>query len=254
MFNIDVLTSYSFIIVAIGTAILSMSAGAIGCVSVFKGQSLIGDAIGHAAFPGVVLAFMLNMSRNPIILLIGAIIAGALAFAFIQIIEKNLKIGFDAALAIALSTFFGLGMVLKSYIQGNSNFKGASQAGLQSYIFGQAAYIMASDVKLILAVCITSILLLIIFYKEIKLFVFDEVYAKCIGIKSNILNALILIMTMGIIGCGLKLVGSILIASLIIVPTIAAKSWSDKFSVVLILSAFIGAIASVVGTYISTIY
>lgn len=254
MFNMDVLTSYSFLIVGSGTFLLAAIAGAVGCITVLKGQSLIGDAIGHAAFPGIVLSFMLFLQREPVLLTLGAVVSGTTAFMLIQVIKENSKLELDAILAVILSSFFGAGMVLKSHIQGNSAYKDAAQSGLSSYIFGQAAYIMKDDVKLILYIGIPTLILLILFYKEIKLFLFDEIYARTIGIKTVLLYGIILVMTMGIIAAGLKLVGAILISSLLIIPAITALQWSEKFSKVLIIAGVTGGISALIGTYISTVY
>lgn len=254
MFDLEILTSYSFLIVAVGTFILALAAGSVGCVTVLRGQSLIGDAIGHASFPGVVLAFMLTLQRDPGILLLGALISGSVAYILIQVINKNSKLDLDAILAVTLSSFFGLGMVLKSHIQGNPNYKGASQSGIQNYIFGQAAYIMSKDIMLILIVAIVSLVILVLFYKEIKIFVFDETYAQTIGLNTRVINGIILVMTMSLIAAGLKVVGAILISSLLIVPAITALQWSDKFNTVLIIAGLVGGISSIIGTYISTVY
>nr|WP_315103479.1 iron chelate uptake ABC transporter family permease subunit [uncultured Catonella sp.] len=254
MFNMDVLTSYSFLIVGSGTFLLAAIAGAVGCITVLKGQSLIGDAIGHAAFPGIVLSFMLFLQREPVLLTLGAVVSGTTAFMLIQAIKENSKLELDAILAVILSSFFGIGMVLKSHIQGNSAYKDAAQSGLSSYIFGQAAYIMKDDVRLILYIGIPTLILLILFYKEIKLFLFDEIYARTIGIKTVLLYGIILVMTMGIIAAGLKLVGAILISSLLIIPAITALQWSNKFSKVLIIAGVNGGISALIGTYISTVY
>ena len=254
MLNMDILTSYSFIIVGSGTFLLAAIAGAVGCITVLKGQSLIGDAIGHAAFPGIILSFMLFMQREPVLLTLGAVASGATAFMLIQVIKENSKLKLDAILAVVLSSFFGVGMVLKSYIQGNSNYKDAAQSGLSSYIFGQAAYIVKDDVKLIVYIGVPTLLLLVLFYKEIKLFLFDEIYAKTIGIRTVLLYVIILVMTMGIIAAGLKLVGAILISSLLIIPAITALQWSDKFSRVLIIAGIVGGVSALIGTYISTAF
>lgn len=248
----DILTSYSFLVVSIGTFIMAVATGAVGCITVLKGQSLIGDAIGHSAFPGIIVAFMLFMQRDPTILMLGALFSGAFAFILIQVIKENSKLDLDASLAVILSSFFGLGMVLKSHIQGNPKFLSASQSGLQNYIFGQAAYIMQKDIKLILAVAIPSIILLVLFYKEIKVFVFNEVYAKTIGLNSSIMYGIIVIITMSLIATGLKIVGAILISSLLIVPAITAMQWSNKFNIVLIIASIVGGVSAVTGTYIST--
>ena len=254
MFNMDVLTSYSFLIVGSGTFLLAAIAGVVGCITVLKGQSLIGDAIGHAAFPGIVLSFMLFLQREPVLLTLGAVVSGTTAFMLIQVIKENSKLELDAILAVILSSFFGVGMVLKSHIQGNSAYKDAAQSGLSSYIFGQAAYIMKDDVRLILYIGIPTLILLILFYKEIKLFLFDEIYARTIGIKTVLLYGIILVMTMGIIAAGLKLVGAILISSLLIIPAITALQWSEKFSKVLIIAGVTGGVSALIGTYISTVY
>ena len=108
MFNIDILTSYTFIIVGSGTFLLAAIAGAVGCITVLKGQSLIGDAIGHAAFPGIVLSFMLFMQREPVLLTLGAVVSGTTAFILIQVIKENSKLKLDAILAVVLSSFFGI--------------------------------------------------------------------------------------------------------------------------------------------------
>lgn len=254
MFDLEILTSYSFLIVAAGTFLLATATGAVGCITVLKGQSLIGDAIGHAAFPGIVLSFMLFMQREPALLMLGAVVSGTVAFILIQVIKEHSKIDLDAILAIILSSFFGLGMVLKSHIQGNPSYSRASQSGLQNYIFGQAAYIMREDVRLILFVALPSLVILFLFYKEIKVFLFDETYSKTIGLNTTLLYSLILLMAMSLIATGLKLVGAILISSLLIVPAITALQWSNHFGLVMTIAALTGGVSALVGTYISTAY
>lgn len=253
MLDGTVLTSYTFLIVAAGTVLLAAAAGAVGCVTVLKGESLIGDAIGHSSFPGVILAFMFFMQRDPVLLLLGAIGTGILAFALIQLVDAYSKLDEDAALAIVLSSFFGAGMVLQSYIQGNKNYQGASQAGLQTYIFGQAAYMMQRDITVIFVVAVFSLVLLCVFYKEIKVFVFDPVYAKTIGISSSVMYGVIALMAMSLIGAGLKLVGAVLIASLLIIPAITAMQWSNHFGRVLGIAACTGSFSALTGTYLSTV-
>ena len=113
---------------------------------------------------------------------------------------------------------------------------------------------MSEDVRIILFVGVISLLLLILFYKEIKVFLFDETYSKTIGLKTTLLYGIILLMTMSIIATGLKLVGAILISSLLIVPAITAMQWSNKFHIVLIIAGLTGGVSAFIGTYISTAY
>lgn len=250
--NISIITQYSFIVVAIGTMLLAMATGIVGTISILKGQSLIGDAVGHASLPGIILAFMISGRKSAVILMLGAIVAGTVAFMLIQIISEGSKIEADTAMAVILSAMFGMGMVLKSYIQGNSKYQGASQSGLASYIFGQAAYILREDVYIILAVSIISLALFILFYKEIKVYVFDMVYAYTIGINSRLTSLLIMIITMILIAAGLKAVGAILISSMLITPAVTGLQWSNSYEKVLVIAAVTGAVSAFLGTFISS--
>ena len=246
--NISIITQYSFIVVAIGTMLLAMATGIVGTISILKGQSLIGDAVGHASLPGIILAFMISGRKSSLILMLGAIVAGIVAFLLIQIISEGSKIEADTAMAVILSAMFGMGMVLKSYIQGNQKYQGASQSGLASYIFGQAAYILREDVYIILAVSVISLALFIVFYKEIKVYVFDMVYAYTIGLTS----LLIMIITMILIAAGLKAVGAILISSMLITPAVTGLQWSNSYEKVLVIAAVTGAVSAFLGTFISS--
>ena len=249
----EIFTNYTFQIIAFGTALLAAVAAPVGALSVYKGQSLIGDAIGHATFPGIVLAYMAFATRDPAVLLAGAMAAAAVTFFAIQSAHENSRVGLNANLAIFLSGFFGLGMVLKSYIQGNPTFRGASQAGLETYIFGQAAYMLEADVFLIAAVAALAVTLLVLFYKELKVFVFDAEYAQASGLPVGLLRILLPLLTALVIGIGLKAVGSILISSFLIIPCVAASQWSNDFSRVLFLSSLFGVAAALAGTYVSTV-
>ena len=251
--NFKILTQYSFIVVALGTSLLAISTAMIGSVNILKGQSLIGDAVGHSSFLGVVLAFLMFTQKHPVILMCGAIVAGVVAFSVISTVANNSKVEADTAMAIILSAFFGLGMVFKSYMQGNSKFSKASQSGLANYIFGQAAYMLEADVLLIAVVSALVLTLLLLFYKELKLFVFDAEYAEVVGLPCRLLNLLLLVMTIAVIGIGIKAVGAILISSFLIIPCVAANQWSNNFVRVLLLSSLIGAVSALVGTYISTL-
>ena len=250
--NISIITQYSFIVVAIGTMLLAMATGIVGTISILKGQSLIGDAVGHASLPGIILAFMISGRKSSLILMLGAIVAGIVAFLLIQIISEGSKIEADTAMAVILSAMFGMGMVLKSYIQGNQKIQGASQSGLASYIFGQAAYILREDVYIILTVSIISLALFILFYKEIKVYVFDMVYAYTIGINSRLTSLLIMIITMILIAAGLKAVGAILISSMLITPAVTGLQWSNSYEKVLVIASVTGAVSAFLGTFISS--
>ena len=246
----DILTSYSFIIVALGTIILSAAAGVVGSISVIKGQSLIGDAIGHATFPGVVLAFMLFNIMETSVLVAGAVIFGVIAFQLIHMITESSKISLDSALALVLSGFFGLGMALKSYVQGNPNFSGTQ--GIDDFIFGQAAYMLKSDVYLIIAASAVSLILFFLYYQQLRIYTFDPVYARTVGISIKFMNVLVLAMTIMLIAVGLKAVGAVLIVNILIAPAVTGTLWSNKFITVLTIATVTGGLSAFIGTFIST--
>lgn len=246
------LDNHLFVLVASGTVLLGAAAAMVGSASVLKGQSLIGDAMGHASFPGIVLTYMLFSSRRPSLLMLGAIVAGMTAYLMIQGARKHPKATLDTGLSLILSSFFGLGMVLKSYIQGNPDYAGASQAGLQNYIFGQAAYMNSADRRVIVIVSLAALALFILFYKEIKLSIFDPEYARAAGFKTSVTNAVILVTTVSLIAVGLKIVGAVLISSMLIVPTVSARQWSHRYPVVLTIAGLVGAVSAFVGSVISS--
>ena len=247
-----VLTSPVFLVVALGSALLAASAGAIGCISVIRGQSLIGDAIGNAAFPGVVLAFMLTLTRDPLILVLGAATSGLVGFYTVQILSSKSKLSLDSSLAIVLTSFFGLGMVLKSHITGNVDYMQASQAGLQNYIFGQASYMMEKDVLAIAVIGGLSLLIVILFFKELQLYTFDETLATTFGYKKPIMDALVLLATVFLIAVGLKVVGAILISAMLITPCVIAQQYTNNFKKLLIIAALSAAVSAFIGVWIAT--
>lgn len=247
------LLSYDFLVVAIATMILAGSSSIVGCFSVYKGQSLIGDSIGHSAYPGIVLAYMITFSRDPFYLMIGAFIFGIIAYAVIQFISNNSKIDLDASLAIVLTGFFGLGIMLKTYVQGNNIYEGAVQSGLKTYIFGSASYIMKSDIYIISILSIFVLSLCLLFYKELILNIFDREFAKSIGVNNILIDIILLLMMIVMISVGLKMVGAILISSFLVIPCIFANQFSKNIKNVLFIAFLMATFSSFVGVYLSVV-
>ena len=119
-----------------GTTLLGVSSGVLGCFALLRRRSLVGDALAHAALPGVCVAFLATQTRSLGPLLIGALVAGLLGAYCIQTITRRTRIKEDAALGIVLSVFFAVGILLLTIIQHSG---AGNQAGLDKYVFGQAA-------------------------------------------------------------------------------------------------------------------
>lgn len=251
---IDLFKLYSFQIVVVGITLLALASSLIGTINIYKNQSLIGDALGHSTLPGIIIAFMLTYKKDPITLLFGSVISAAISYFLIDYSNKNSKVGADANMAIFLSGFFGLGLLLKSYIQANPSFANASKAGLDKYIFGQAAYLREADIFLILIAFLLCLGIMIIFYRDIQCYLFDRQFANQIGINTKFLDYLLLFLTILVIGVGIKAVGVILISSLLIIPIVTAKKIGNSFLKVIGLSALFSIITSVLGSMVSTTY
>ena len=244
-----ILQSYTTQMVLLGTALLGLASGIAGTFAVLRKESLIGDGLSHAALPGVVIAFLLTGIKDIEVLIAGAALSSIAAAWLITITVENSKIKFDGALATILSAFFGLGMVLLTYLQSLNN---AGQAGLSKFIFGQAATILARDVYITSAAALIIIVLTALFWKELKLISFDVEYAKTLQIPVTftlILYRALLIMTIII---GIQSVGAILISSLLIAPAVGARQWTNKLGTMCILAGFFGMTSAMGGTIWST--
>lgn len=242
------ITDHTFRTVALGCSLLGMVSGILGCFAVLRKQSLLGDAVSHASLPGVCLAFLFTNVKNTEVLLLGALITGIVCIGLIQLIQNYTKIKFDSALALILSVFFGLGLVLLSYL---NKLPGANKSGLNKFIFGQASTFIKRDVNIILITGIVLLIIIILFWKEFKIVSFDSDFAETLGFPSKKIEILISILIVTTVIIGIQAAGVILISAMLISPAVAARQWTDKLSIMVILAAFFGGISGLLGTLIS---
>jgi len=240
---------YTLITVALGAAFLGTVSGALGTYAVLRRQSLMGDAISHAALPGIALAFLLTGTKIHLLLILGAAIAGWIGTVIIIAIVRLTRIKFDSALALILSTFFGFGLVLLSLIQRTGN---ANQAGLDTFLFGQAATMLKRDVVTIGILGGIVLIIMLILWKELKLLIFDEGFAASIGFPIRTLDVLLTSLLVIAIVIGLEAVGAVLMSAMIVAPAVAARQWTDRFSLMVTLAAIFGSVSGVMGTIISS--
>jgi manganese/zinc/iron transport system permease protein len=248
-FLIDIFSDYTTQVIALGAGALGVISGVLGSYAVLKKQSLIGDAISHAALPGIAVAFLITGTKNTSVLLIGALVAGLIGTVWIDSITSNTRIKNDSALGIILSVFFGFGMMLLTFIQKLPN---SNQAGLDKFIFGQAATLLIGDVYLIIIVGVISLVVVYVLWKELKLITFDPQYAITIGYNVKLLDGILMTMIVVAIILGLQTVGVVLMSAMILAPAAAARQWTDKMGKMLFLSALFGALSGLVGTAISS--
>ncbi|XWK80587.1 metal ABC transporter permease [Kordia algicida OT-1] len=245
-----IFTDYTSRTVTLGTAILGAICGMLGSFAVLRKQSLLGDAISHAALPGIAIAFLITGVKDSNLLLLGALISGLIGTFWIRGITQKTHLKSDTALGLTLSLFFGFGMLLLTFIQKQPN---ASQAGLDTYLFGQAATLLEKDVWLIAIVAGIALLIVFVFWKEFKILLFDPEYTKTLGFNTRFIDILITTFIVITIVLGLQTVGVILMSAMLLAPAAAARQWTNSLGIMVLLAAIFGAFSGVVGTGISTI-
>lgn len=248
--NLSVFSDYTFIVVALGCGMLGIISGVLGSFSVLRKESLLGDGVSHSSLPGVVIAFLLTGVRSIPVLLTGALISGLLAAFLINIIVKRSKLKFDAALAAVMSVFFGLGTVLLTCAQ---KLPDATQAGLEAFIYGQASAMLKSDVILLSGAALVLLLEIILLWKEFKLFSFDRDFAVQAGFNEKLLWAALSLMTVLTIILGIQTVGVVLMSAMLITPAAAARQWTNKLWVMVMLAAMFGGFSGAAGAYVSAV-
>ena len=245
----QIFSDYTLRTVALGAMLLGLTAGSLGGFALLRRQSLLGDAISHAALPGIAIAFILTGSKAPLVLLIGAAIAGWIGAALISSVTTRTRIKYDSALGIMLSVFFGFGLVLLTFIQRNPD---ANQAGLNSFLFGQAAALVERDVLVILGIGALVLFLMNLFWKEFKLLSFDPDFTGTLGFPVPMLDRLLTTLFVVAIVIGLQTVGVVLMSTMIVAPAAAARQWTDKLGVMIVLSGIFGAVSGVSGAMVSS--
>ncbi len=245
-----ILSDYTLQIVALGAIILGITTGSLGAFAVLRQQSLLGDAISHATLPGVGLAFLLTQEKSPLVLLIGAALAGCVGTFLAMAIVRTTRIKQDTALGMILSVFFGAGLVLLTMIQ---KLPDASKAGLNKFLFGNAATLLKSDIYLMSFLALIAFTIMLFNWKEFKILVFDYDYARSIGLPVRRIEFLLTGLMVLAIVLGLQMVGVVLMSAMLVAPAAAARQWTDRLSVMVILSAIFGACAGCLGALTSSL-
>jgi manganese/zinc/iron transport system permease protein len=245
----DLLFDYTLRTVALGSATLGAVSGTLGVFAVLRREALLGDAISHAALPGIVLAFMFTGSKSTLVLVGGAFAAGWIGMAFMRVITRNTRIPPDTALGIVLSVFFGIGLMLLTFVQRRPD---AAQAGLETFLFGQAATLVEGDVLVIGVLGFVSIATMSLLWKEFKVLSFDPEFGASVGIPVHGVELILTTVLVLAIVTGLQTVGIVLMAAMVVAPAAAARQWTDRLGMMVWLAALFGGLAGVIGAVLSS--
>lgn len=234
--------------VVVGSVLLTASSAIVGTFTFLNKRSLIGDAIAHAVLPGICLGFIVAGTKNPLVLIIGAFITGWLSLIAVDFITRKTRIKEDTAIGLILSVFFGIGILMLTVIQKSGN---ASQSGLDHFLFGKAAALVGSDLYAFLIVAVILLVVVYILFKEFALMAFDKAYAKSIGYPVRTLELILTSLIVLAVVIGIQAVGVVLMAAILITPAAAARFWTDRIVVMVLLASAFGAFSGLAGAYIS---
>lgn len=236
---LSALGQYNFLQAALITSILvGVMSGVIGSFIILRGLSLMGDAISHAVLPGVAVAYMLGIN-----LLLGASIFGILAAMLIGYVASHSKLKNDTAIGIVFSAFYALGFVLISLAESSNN--------LHHILFGNVLAVSDRDLITTTCVLIAVILFIVIFYKELLITSFDETFARTYGLRTQMVHYALMLMLTLVTVSSLQTVGIILVVAMLITPAATAFLWTNKLHWMLVDSAIFGALASLIGLFLS---
>lgn len=253
MSPVEFFSNYTFSLVFFGTTIIGVVAGALGSFAYLRRQSLISDVISHSALPGTLLAFLVlpllgHNGRDMLGLIIGAVAVGTLAVAVTNWIPRQSKIKIDTAMAVVLSTFFGLGMLLLQYIQNNPI---PNKGGIQDYLFGNAATITRADLTVSLLTGGLALALMLLLWKQFAITTFDREHAAVLGINVRLIDAAMFATITVATVIGVKAIGLVLMVAFVVTPPAAARQWTNSLPAMVTLSGVIGGVGSGIGTYLS---
>ncbi|MBQ7399079.1 MAG: metal ABC transporter permease [Clostridia bacterium] len=226
----------------LGGIVISLCASLLGVSLVLKRYSMIGDGLSHVGFGAVVVATALGFA--PLAVAIPVVVIAA--FLLLRLGESS-EIKGDAAVALVSTGSLAVGVTA-------SSLSGGMNQDFNSYMFGTILGLSESDVVLSIAVSIPVLILFILFYNKIFAVTFDENFSKATGVKVELYNALVAVLTAIIIVLGMRLMGALLISSLVIFPSLTSMRVCRTFKGVVICSALVSVMCFLVGICLSVLY
>ena len=238
----------SVVLALCGTALIGLNCGLLGGYMVVRRLSMIGDTISHAVLPGVCLGYLFAGSKAPLPIFVGAIFAGVAGAYLLGAISSTTRIPKDAAMGIVLSSFFGLGICMLTYIQQQP---GGNKSGLGQFLFGQSAAFTSADLYLMGIVTVLTVGTLFLLHKEMLALSFDAEFASTLGIPVGLIHYLQMTCLSFAIVVGIQAVGVVLVSAMLITPAATAYLLRERMVSLLAFSAAIGIASGVLGTFFS---
>ena len=248
--------SYNQRVIFLGVVVLGAVSGLAGTFLLFRKRSLLSDTVSHATLPGIAIAFLIGEAmtgngKQVVPLMIGAFVAAWSSMQMVRLIRKNSRIKDDAAMAITLAFFYGVGVVLLSVIQG---LPSANSSGLEYYLYGMVASMVIGDAYVIIGLALLCLVVVLLFFKEFSLLCFDARYAQTQGFPAARLDVAVMTLSVLVAVVGLQTVGLLLIMALLIIPAVAARFWTNNLPRMLVIAAVIGGASALLGAIVSSVF
>ena len=236
----------------VASLLIGVACGTVGTFLLLRKMALLGDAAGHATLPGVCAGFLAAGGAKSIgFLLGGALLFGLAAAVIIGVISKGPRTRSDAAIGIVLASFFGLGVVMLSYVQ---NAPSGAQSGLNSFLFGNIAGITDAQLWTISAIVLVLMTVGTVMFRWLTLSTFDSDFAAISGVHTTAVHyGLLVALTVAVV-VSIEAVGAILVSAMLIIPAASALLVSKRIETALLLSSFIGAASGLLGAFFSYIF
>jgi len=248
--TIQILTSEAWAIRALlASSMVGLMCGILGCFIVLRNMSLIGDALSHAVLPGVFFSFII-FGYSTIGFFLGSTIAGLLTAIIISWIQQNVETKSDAAIGIIFTAMFSIGVMGISWL----NHSEGVHLDLKDFLFGTVLGISNEDIWLTFAICIYTIVCLIVFYRQLFITTFQFIIAETMGVSVKTIHYFLMLLLSFAIVASLRTVGVILVVAMLITPAATALLLSDRLSKVIVISGFIGILSAVLGLITSILF
>jgi manganese/zinc/iron transport system permease protein len=239
----------------IGSMLMCLSSALVGVIVFLRKRSLLGEALSHATYPGVVFGvlfmaafFPLSSDLMALGILIGAFLSSLFGLWVIEQMERRFHVKNDAALCFVLSVFFGVGVLIASRIQ----FTHALwYKTVQIFLYGQAATMTDIHIFIYTLLALLLTVVLAILYRQIEMVIFDRDFSKTVGVAIRSIDSLLFVLLVLAIVIGIRSVGVVLMAGMLIAPAVAARSLSHRLWAVFLFAAAIGGLSGFLGNYLS---
>ncbi|MBC7133752.1 MAG: metal ABC transporter permease [Roseovarius sp.] len=244
---------YNATLVTLGAAMLGIAAGATGVFLYLARRALVSDAIGHATLPGVVAGFLAMVvlggdGRFLPGLMAGAAVSAGLGLLCVSWLTARTRLHEDAAIGAVLSVFFGAGVVLLTVVQGLDSGR---QAGLETFLLGATAGMLRAEALSIAAGGAAVLALVVVLRRPMVLVAFDPQHAAGQGVNLRGVDLAMMGLALAVTVVGLKVVGVVLIVALLIIPPVAARLWSERVGIIVVLAGAFGGVSGYVGAAVS---